>query len=236
MPKDIDYNKIVIFTGAGVSAESGIRTFRDLNGYWKEFSIEEVATPCAWKNNPEAVLSFYNERREIACKAEPNEAHFSIAALEKKYDVIVITQNVDDLHERAGSSNVIHLHGELGKARSTSGNEKAYSINGNAISIGDLCPNGSQLRPHIVWFGEDIQNYEEAMQHIKLAGRIMVVGTSLNVYPAAGMLKKARHRADKVLITLDVDKRPYGYNYLQSKATEMVPFIVERWLKGLKST
>jgi NAD-dependent deacetylase len=230
----IDQEKIVILTGAGISAESGLQTFRDSGGLWHNYAIEDVATASAWKSNPQRVLNFYNERREQAENAEPNEAHRALAQLESKFNVVIVTQNVDGLHERAGSSNVIHLHGELSKARSCKHPELIYDISGKRIEIGDSCEKGFQLRPHIVWFGETIENAEYAIQQVKSAAKVLVVGTSLAVYPAAGMLKKASFHAEKLIVSLDIEKRPYGYRWIRGKASNLVPHIVDCWLQGRK--
>jgi len=232
MARKLDENKIVIFTGAGISAESGIQTFRDSDGLWNEYSISEVATPQAWKRDPELVLNFYNERRENVRNSEPNTAHRAIASLEKKFDVVVITQNIDDLHERAGSTNVIHLHGEIMKARSTYDETLTYDIGDGPLTIRSMCELRSPLRPHVVWFGEKIINDEVARDHIRNAAKILVVGTSLSVYPAAGLLKKASFHAEKIIVSLDIAKKPYGYNYVRAKATKLVPRIVNSWIYG----
>ena len=232
MARILNKKKIVIFTGAGISAESGIKTFRDTNGLWNEYSVEDVATPQAWRKNPELVLEFYNERRQDIRHARPNAAHDAIARLEKEYEVIVVTQNIDNLHERAGSSNVIHVHGEITKARSTLDESLVYDIGYNSISPGDTCESKSQLRPHIVWFGEGIFHFDTARASIKDAARILVVGTSLSVFPAAGLLKKASFHAEKVIVSLDIDKKPYGYKFIRANASKMVPWVVEKWLKG----
>ncbi len=232
MSEDIDNNKIVVFTGAGVSAESGLQTFRDSNGLWNNYEINDVATPEGWKNDSAQVLKFYNERRLEASKAEPNDAHKAIARLQEKYEVVVITQNIDDLHERGGSDNVIHVHGELSKARSTKDEDLIYSIGADVIKPGDLCEKGAQLRPHIVWFGETIQNHDLSVKHIKTASRVLVIGTSLAVYPAAGIVKKARYHAEKIIVSLDVEKKPFGYKWLRGKAASVVPHVVDLWLDG----
>ncbi|QDV51710.1 SIR2 family NAD-dependent protein deacylase [Gimesia fumaroli] len=236
MSESIDHNKIVVLTGAGVSAESGLPTFRDMNGLWNKYSITEVASPEAWESNPQLVLDFYNERRKKAVAASPNVAHKAIAELEKKYDVVVITQNVDDLHERGGSSSVIHVHGELVKARSTTDSSLIYEIGGNEIKLGDVCEKGAQLRPHIVWFGEAIHNYEISAKHIKNAGKVLVIGTSLTVYPAAGLLNEANYHAEKILVSLDVEDVPYGFHWMKGTAVDHVPLIVNCWLEGKKVT
>ncbi len=234
MKQEIDNSKIVVFTGAGISAESGLKTFRDMNGLWNEFKIDEVATPEAWNNNPKLVLNFYNERKKQALEAKPNNAHLALALLEKQFNVIIITQNVDDLHERAGSSNIIHLHGQLNLSRSSADENLIYETKG-PILIGDKCVKGSQLRPNVVWFGENIQNYDAARDHLVTASKIMVVGTSLSVFPAAGMLKKARNMAEKIVISPELEKQPYGFKWLRGKACSLVPSTVEHWLNGRKA-
>jgi NAD-dependent deacetylase len=192
MSPPIDPNRVVIFSGTGISAESGIPTFRDADGLWHRYKISEVATPSAWKANPEIVLQFYNERRRQIAIAQPNLAHLAIAKLETKYDVIIITQNIDDLHERAGSSRVIHVHGEITKARSSIDASLIYPLGDRNIEIGDTCERGSQLCPQIVWFDEEIQNFELAKATIKTAGKVLVVGTSLTVYPSSVTLVRAK--------------------------------------------
>ncbi len=180
--------KLVVLTGAGISAESGIPTFRASDGLWENHAIEDVATPQGFKKNPELVLRFYNERRAKLDHVEPNEGHKILARLEKYYDVQIITQNVDNLHERAGSSNVLHLHGELTKARSSVDENLVYEIGTKAINLGDKCEKGSQLRPHIVWFHEDVPLIHDAIEIVESADVFVVVGTSLQVYPAAGLV------------------------------------------------
>jgi NAD-dependent deacetylase len=195
---------IVVLSGAGVSAESGLRTFRDHNGLWEDHRVEDVATPEAWCCDRALVLRFYNERRKALLSAEPNDGHHTIAGWEKHHRVTVITQNVDDLHERAGSTNVIHLHGELRKARSTVNPDLVYPMKGWELKEGDLCEQGSQLRPHIVWFGEDVPLMSSAQEVVSAADVLVVVGTSLQVYPAAGLAFCARPGALCIL----VDPRP----------------------------
>jgi len=180
--------KLVVFTGAGISAESGIKTFRDSGGLWEEYQIEDVATFDAWIKNQALVLDFYNQRRRQVADAKPNAAHMMVAELQKDFDVQVITQNVDNLHERAGSKNVLHLHGELMKARSTVDSNLIYDLKTADIHAGDLCEKGSQLRPHIVWFGELVPEMETANEMAKQSDLFVVIGTSLNVYPAAGVI------------------------------------------------
>jgi NAD-dependent deacetylase len=231
MSQPIDPHKVVIFSGAGISAESGLATFRDNDGLWNRYNISEVATPTAWESNPELVLQFYNERRSQIVAAVPNLAHVAIAELESKYEVVVITQNIDDLHERAGSSRIIHVHGEITKARSSIDPTSIYDIGGKAIHLGDTCDRGSQLRPQIVWFGEEIQNFDLAKQELKTASKVLVVGTSLTVYPAASLLKKARFHAEKIIISLEIETKPFGYTCWRASAADAVPLVVQRWLQ-----
>lgn len=230
MKPEVQSNKIVVLSGSGLSAESGLPTFRDANGLWNQYTWHEVASPEGWAARPEAVLAFYNERRLKASQALPNAAHLALAALESAYEVVVITQNVDELHELAGSTNIIHLHGELAYARGTSASPKRYRIGGAPISIGQLCDDGTQLRPDIVWFGEDTQHIEEARQHVASASKVLVVGTSLSVYPAASLVKVARGRAEKVLNCLDIERVPFGFTFMRGSATDVIPTLTEKWL------
>lgn len=192
--------KLVAFTGAGISAESGIKTFRDSGGLWEEFDINEVATPQAWEKNKSLVLDFYNKRRKQVLEAKPNSAHYALIELEKKFDVQIITQNIDDLHERAGSKKVLHLHGEITKSRSTVDPSLIYTIKGNEIKLGDKCEKGSQLRPHIVWFGEMVPLMDTANLIAEKADIFIVVGTSMAVYPAAGIIDFSPQHIPKYLI------------------------------------
>ena len=192
--------KLVVLTGAGMSSESGIRTFRDSGGLWEEYDVQEVATYEAWLRNRDLVLRFYNERRRQLGNCEPNAGHLGLAALEKYFDVRIITQNIDNLHERAGSRNVLHLHGELTKARSTADPELVYDIGYRDLLNGDKCEKGSQLRPHIVWFGEAVPIMDEAAQLASEADIFVVIGSSLNVYPAAGLVSYAPQKASLWLI------------------------------------
>ncbi len=182
--------KLVVLTGAGMSAESGISTFRGTGGLWEKHPVEEVATPEGWRRNPQLVLDFYNQRRKQLLTVEPNAGHFALAELEKYFDVQIITQNVDNLHERAGSTKVLHLHGELTKVRSTRPEEEIFDLSPENYEthLGDKCPKGYQLRPHIVWFGEAVPEIENAINLAEQADVFLVIGTSLNVYPAAGLL------------------------------------------------
>lgn len=225
--------KIVVLTGAGISAESGIKTFRDSGGLWEEYRIEDVATYEAWLNNQDLVLEFYNQRRKQLQDAKPNAAHFALAELEKNFDVQIITQNVDDLHERAGSRKILHLHGELKKARSSVDEDLIYEINGWELKKGDKCEKGSQLRPHIVWFGESVPNIVPAAQFSEKADIYIVIGTSLNVYPAAGLLNYVPPFVPKYLID------PNGFavsgiknlSVIKEKAGAGVPVLVRKLLE-----
>jgi NAD-dependent deacetylase len=191
---------LVILTGAGISAESGIRTFRESGGLWEEYDVNEVASPMGWALNRELVLRFYNERRKQLSESKPNAGHIGLAALEKYFDVQIITQNIDNLHEQAGSTKVLHLHGELTKARSSVDPSLIYDIGYKDINQGDKCENGSQLRPHIVWFGEAVPKMDEAIKITSAADIFAVIGSSLNVYPAAGLIEYAPENASLWLI------------------------------------
>lgn len=192
--------RIVVLSGAGISAESGIRTFRDSGGLWEGQDVTEVASPEGWARNPELVLEFYNQRRKQAMEVAPNEAHLELARLEQDYEVTIITQNVDNLHERAGSTNVMHLHGELSKCRSTADESLVYDMDGWELKWGDVCEKGAQLRPHIVWFGEMVPMIEPAAKITSTADIFMIVGTSLQVYPAAGLINYTNPDIPKFLI------------------------------------
>lgn len=226
--------KLVILTGAGMSQESGLRTFRDMGGLWEEYDITEVATPEAWRRNPSLVMQFYNERRKQLYECEPNDGHRGLVELEKDFDVSIITQNVDDLHERAGSSKVIHLHGELKKARSSVDESLVYDIDGWELKFGQKCAKGSQLRPHIVWFGEAVPAMDDAIPLVEEADILVVIGTSLNVYPAAGLVNYTR--SGTPIFVIDPEK-PQVYirnvKYIQEKAGKGVEILNEQ-LKALK--
>lgn len=189
--------KLVVLTGAGISAESGIKTFRDDNGMWKQYRFEELASPQAWARDPELVLEFYNMRRKQLLEVEPNAAHNALVKLEEKYDVQIVTQNVDDLHERAGSKSILHLHGEIRKARSTIDESMIYDIEGWELKIGDMCEKNSQLRPHVVWFGEAVDNIMPAAKIAETADIFLVIGTSLVVNPAAGLINYVTEESNK---------------------------------------
>ena len=194
--------KVVVLTGAGISAESGLRTFRDADGLWEGYKIEDVATPRAWYRDKQLVLDFYNLRRKDVMAANPNDAHLALAKLEKQFDVHIITQNIDDLHERAGSSKVLHLHGEILKMRSEKNEHKLYGINKN-INLGDIAEDGGQFRPHVVWFEEPVPMIEQAIPIMYDADIFVLVGTSLAVYPAAGLVDYVKENVTKYV----VDKR-----------------------------
>ena len=220
--------RVVVLSGAGISAESGIKTFRDSGGLWEEYAIEDVATPEAWKKNPNLVLDFYNQRRKQLLSAQPNRGHLSLVELEKKYDVQIVTQNVDDLHERAGSKNVLHLHGELLKVRSEKYDSLIYDWKTD-LKSGDLCERGTQLRPYIVWFGEMVPKMEEAAKLVKSADVVIVVGTSLNVYPAAGLLYEASFESRKYLVNPDLSLRVpvhANFKFVCEKAGVGLPLVV----------
>ena len=224
---------LVVFTGAGISAESGIKTFRDSDGLWEKFDINEVATPQAWEKNKALVLDFYNKRRKQILEAQPNKAHDALVELEEKYDVQIITQNIDDLHERAGSKNVLHLHGEITKSRSTVDPSLVYKIKNAEIRLGDNCEKGSQLRPHIVWFGEAVPMMDNAIIRVEKAAIFMVVGTSMAVYPAAGLIDYSPPQIPKYLIDPS-DVKINGIanlTIIKEKASVGLPMLVKDLLK-----
>ncbi len=192
--------RLVILTGAGISAESGLKTFRDSDGLWEGYNVMDVATPQAWQRNPELVQQFYNERRKQVLFALPNEAHFQLAKLEDYFDVQIITQNIDDLHERAGSTNITHLHGVITYAQSDVNPSLIYAIVGDELKMGSLCELGSQLRPHVVWFGEAVPMIEQAAEICEQADLFMLIGTSLAVYPAAGLIDFVPSATPKYII------------------------------------
>lgn len=226
--------KLIILTGAGMSSESGIKTFRDSGGLWEEYDVNEVATPEAWDRNRDLVLHFYNQRRRELEKCVPNAGHYGIAALEKHFDVLVITQNIDNLHERAGSTKILHLHGELTKARSTVDPSLIYDIGYNDINPGDKCAKGSQLRPHIVWFGEAVPMMDEAVRITETADIFVVIGSSLNVYPAAGLINYAPDEASLWLIDPKEVSVPVSrnVNVIRAGASEGVAILTNRLLNS----
>lgn len=232
--------RIVFFTGAGVSAESGLRTFRDSNGLWEQYRIEDVATPGAFARNPGLVLRFYDERRRQVLAAKPNPAHVAMARLEKHFPVDIVTQNVDDLHERAGSSRVLHLHGEILKARSTADPRIVLPLAGPSLALGDLCPLGSQLRPHIVWFGEEVPLLEDAERMVAGADVLVVVGSSLQVWPAAGLVHAAPPHAQIHVVDPKAVDTPWNMGpadglriqYWREKASSGVPKLADRLIQS----
>lgn len=227
--------KLVVLTGAGISAESGIMTFRDTGGLWENHSIEDVATPEGWQRNPALVLQFYNERRAKAASVEPNAGHNALADLEKYFDVRIITQNVDGLHEKAGSTKVLHLHGELSKVRSVKNENLISDIGSKAIELGDLAEDGGQLRPHIVWFGEMVPAIEEAADICLNADIFAVIGTSMQVYPAAGLIGFVSDDAPKYIIdpnSPEVSPEYKNVNFITETATVGVPRFAEILIKN----
>ncbi|MCB4798781.1 SIR2 family NAD-dependent protein deacylase [Neotamlana laminarinivorans] len=221
---------IVVLTGAGISAESGIKTFRDANGLWEGHDVMEVASPEGFRANPELVLDFYNQRRRQLLSVKPNQAHIDLAELEKSFKVSIITQNVDDLHERSGSTNVIHLHGELLKARSTKNINDVFECKTDIV-LGDLCQNGHQIRPHIVWFGEDVPMIEKAMEVCQTADILIIIGTSMQVYPAAGLM----HYAPDGIPVYFIDPKPSidsnkNLTVISENATTGVKKVIDHYL------
>lgn len=228
--------KLVVLTGAGISAESGIPTFRDANGLWEGFDVMEVATPEGFRRNKQLVLDFYNQRRKAAVNVKPNAGHLALAQLEKYFEVCIITQNIDNLHERAGSTNIIHLHGELFKSRSCMDENLIYPIEGWELNLGEKCEKGSQLRPHVVWFGEAVPMMEPAIAETSKADIFMVVGTSLLVYPAAGLIDMVDNDVPKYVIDPklpDIYPRPNLYFYEEKASTglkKVKSILIEKML------
>jgi NAD-dependent deacetylase len=225
--------KIVILTGAGISAESGLKTFRDSDGLWEGYNIEDVATPEAWERDPVLVQNFYNERRRSVLEAQPNAAHYALARLEEKYKVTIITQNIDDLHERAGSTNVVHLHGIITRSQSSRNAKLTYPIDGWELGMDEVCQLGSPLRPHVVWFGEMVPMIETAAQICTTAGLFILIGTSLAVYPASGLINYVPADVPKYIID---PKIPTVYNVanitkIEAKASIGVPALVDELMK-----
>jgi NAD-dependent deacetylase len=227
--------KIAILTGAGISAESGIQTFRDSDGLWHNHKVEDVASPEGWKKNPELVLDFYNQRRQQLKEVEPNKAHYLVKDLEQHFEVEIITQNVDDLHERAGSTNILHIHGALKKMCSSRNRNLIYDCEGD-IKLGDLAEDGSQLRPDIVWFGEDVPLYPVAIDKVKDADIFLVIGTSLQVYPAANLLSYIKNDAQLMIINPVHDGGNYGGRaiYIKENATTGMQKVYDVLVKSLK--
>ncbi|MBU2997423.1 NAD-dependent deacylase [Cellulophaga baltica] len=231
--------KIVVLTGAGISAESGIKTFRDADGLWEGHDVMEVASPQGFTNNPELVLDFYNQRRKQLLQVLPNKAHLALAKLDTYFDTTIITQNVDDLHERANSKNIMHLHGELLKAKSTKGDiDKSITDCENDIFMGDLCPNGHQLRPHIVWFGEEVPMLEKAIEITEKADILIIIGTSMQVYPAASLVNFVKPNTPIYFIDPkpSVSKNSFNNLTIISKtAVNGVPGIIDDLIKTYKN-
>ncbi len=225
-------SKLVILTGAGISAESGLQTFRDSDGLWEGYDVYDVATPEAWERNPALVQDFYNMRRKSVLEAKPNAAHYALTQLEDKYDVIIITQNVDNLHERAGSKNVIHLHGVITKSQSNINADLVYDIEGWELKMGETCELGSQLRPHVVWFGEAVPMIENAIQIASQADIFVIIGTSLAVYPAASLIDYVPYSSPKIII--DPNTAPVGgihdLKIIRETAGTGVPKLVQELL------
>ncbi|MBS7565023.1 NAD-dependent deacylase [Mucilaginibacter sp. Bleaf8] len=220
--------RVVVLTGAGISAESGLKTFRDSDGLWEGYDIEEVATPQAWQRNPALVQEFYNMRRKSVIEAQPNAAHYALAQLQDKFDVTIITQNIDDLHERAGSTNVVHLHGIITRSQSSLNPELTYPMEGWELGMNEVCELGSPLRPHVVWFGEPVPMIEKAAAICATADVFILIGTSLAVYPAAGLVDFIPDGVPKYIIDPNI---PYvrGANSvikIEQKATTGVPQVV----------
>ncbi|MGE5316590.1 MAG: SIR2 family NAD-dependent protein deacylase [Chloroflexota bacterium] len=220
---------IVVLTGAGISAESGLKTFRDSDGLWEEYKVEEVASYDGWLRNPALVMEFYNKRRSQLANAQPNDAHKALARLESKFEVQIITQNVDDLHERGGSTSVTHLHGELTKVRSVKYPDLVYSIGYKEINLGDLCEKGAQLRPHIVWFGEEVPLIEYAAHLVMNADYLLIIGTSMQVYPAAGLIHYASSNCQVYLVDPKANNSNYtsGIKIISEPAGKAVPILVD---------
>lgn len=226
--------KIVVLTGAGISAESGISTFRDSDGLWENYNVEDVATHEAYLRNPELVLNFYNERRRQLFEAKPNEGHRQLVRLEEYYDVQIVTQNIDNLHEQAGSSNVLHLHGELTKARSDRDDNLIIEIGDRDIHLGDKAPDGAQLRPHIVWFGEAVPNIEPASLLCEDADFFVVIGTSMNVYPAAGLIHYVPRQSPCYLVDPKAVAISRPITVIQEKAGTGVKKVVDELIEFAK--
>lgn len=222
--------KLVVLSGAGMSAESGIPTFRGMGGLWEKYDVTELASPQGWAKDSALVQRFYNERRKKVLESEPNPGHYGLAELEKHFDVEIVTQNIDDLHERAGSTKILHLHGEIRKSRSTMNPKLIYDIDGWELKMGDKCELGSQLRPHIVWFGESVPELENAVKIVTKADIFVVIGTSLQVYPAASLIDYAPSHARKFLIDPGKIIVPLDIEIIQKGAGEGVRILKEKLL------
>jgi len=218
--------QIVVLTGAGISAESGLPTFRDSNGLWRNYSFYQLASLRGWRNDKATVLEFYNQRRQQVRAAQPNAAHIALVELAKHFSVSIITQNVDDLHERAGSENVLHLHGQIMNARSTANSRLVYPLGDSDIQIGDRCERGSQLRPDVVWFGESVTQFPKAKKLVAQADLLLVVGTSLSVYPAADLTNHVKPQAELILISPELENVPQRCQWFRESACHRLPLLV----------
>lgn len=229
--KPLDPDLVLVFTGAGLGYASGMPVYWD--GYNTEYGLlaQLLANGDSWRQSPGTVLEYYNLQRLKLADIRPSRAHFAIAELERFYRVIVVTQNIDDLHERAGSTEVLHLHGELCYSRSEMNPSCRVYQGYQPFRIGDVAPDGQQLRPDVVWFGENIRHYKGAKNHITQASKVLAIGTSLQVQPAAGLLKKARFKAEKILVTKWVPATPYGYRFIRGGADECVPGVINEWIE-----
>lgn len=224
---------IVVLSGAGISAESGLPTFRDSDGLWQNHSFFQLASIHGWRKDRGTVLEFYNQRRQQVRAAEPNAAHYALVELAKHFRVSIITQNIDDLHERAGSENVLHLHGEILKARSSANSKLVYSLGDKDIHLGDRCERGSQLRPHVVWFGETVTEFSKAKKLVEQADLFLVVGTSLSVYPAASLVSHVKRQTPIYLVSPQIENVPASCNWFQKPACDGVPELVRKWIIDL---
>lgn len=227
--------KIAVLTGAGISAESGLKTFRGTDGLWDGHRVEDVATPDAWRRDPAAVQRFYNERRNACLKANPNAGHYALTDLENYADVHIVTQNIDDLHERAGSKNILHLHGEIIKSQSSLDPNLIYEIKGNSIEMGDRCELGSQLRPHVVWFGEPVPNMVIASEVIKKADILLVIGTSLQVYPAANLIYETEPRCPIIVVdpnSPQIKESNRQIKFIRETAATALPKLINDYIKN----
>jgi NAD-dependent deacetylase len=229
MENNVGKKHIVILTGAGISAESGLKTFRDSDGLWEGYNIEDVATPEAWDRDAALVQDFYNQRRKSVLEAEPNAAHYALAKLEKEYKVTIITQNIDDLHERAGSTHVVHLHGIITRSQSSRRPSLTYPIKGWELGMDEVCQLGSPLRPHVVWFGENVPMIEPAAQICRTADIFILVGTSLAVYPASGLINYVPHEVPKYIVDPKIPSvyKVANITKIEAKATIGVVALVD---------
>lgn len=225
--------KVIVLTGAGMSADSGLGTFRDSGGLWEEHDIYDVATPEGFRRNPEMVLRFYNERRRTVHEAEPHAGHKALARLEEHFDVTIVTQNIDNLHERAGSTDVLHLHGEITKVRSVEDPSLVYDIGGDPIEVGDTAEDGAQLRPHVVWFGEMVPNMEQAAEVVPKADLLVVIGTSLVVFPAAGLVDLVNQSTPRFVVDPSQPEiNLEGWEHIAKRAETGTPELVERLIEN----